>query len=43
MQNEAKSKAMNPSDDIVPRVFSYIQQSINKYGMPMLPTLPYLL
>ena len=33
MQKEARSKPMNLSDDIVPRVFSHVQQSVNKYGM----------
>ncbi|XP_061364305.1 cytochrome P450 72A68-like isoform X1 [Gastrolobium bilobum] len=32
IQKEARSKPMNLSDDIVPRVFSYVQQSVNKYG-----------
>ncbi|CAJ2659447.1 secologanin synthase-like protein [Trifolium pratense] len=32
MRNEATSKPMNLSDDIVPRVYSYIQQSAIKYG-----------
>ncbi|KAL6565388.1 hypothetical protein OROGR_002339 [Orobanche gracilis] len=32
MRKEAKSKPMNLSDDIVPRVFAYVQHSVNKYG-----------
>ncbi|XP_057416345.1 cytochrome P450 72A68-like [Lotus japonicus] len=32
MRNEATSKPMSLSDDIVPRVFSYVQNSVNKYG-----------
>ena len=36
MHKEAKSKPMNVSDDIVPRVSSYDQHSVNKFGMPML-------
>ncbi|XP_061365512.1 cytochrome P450 72A68-like isoform X2 [Gastrolobium bilobum] len=32
IQKEARSKPMNLSDDIVPHVFSYIQQSVNKHG-----------
>ena len=42
MREEAKSKPMNPSDDdIVPRVQPYVQQSINKYGMPLLSSFLY--
>ncbi|KAL6565386.1 hypothetical protein OROGR_002337 [Orobanche gracilis] len=32
MRKEAKSKPMNLSDDTVPRVFAYVQHSVNKYG-----------
>ncbi|KAL2331431.1 hypothetical protein Fmac_019012 [Flemingia macrophylla] len=32
IQSEAKSKPMNFSHDIVPQVFSYTQQSVNKHG-----------
>ncbi|KAJ1384867.1 Cytochrome P450, partial [Sesbania bispinosa] len=32
MGNEAKSKPMNLSDDIVPRVISYFQHSVNEHG-----------
>ncbi|XP_061337076.1 cytochrome P450 72A68-like [Gastrolobium bilobum] len=32
VQKEARSKPMNLSDDIVPRVYSYVQQNINKHG-----------
>lgn len=33
MENEAKSKSMNLTDDIVPRVFPYTQQSVKIHGM----------
>ncbi|XP_045801119.1 cytochrome P450 72A68-like isoform X6 [Trifolium pratense] len=32
MRNEATSKPMNLSDDIVPRVYSFIHQSLQKHG-----------
>ncbi|XP_020233617.1 cytochrome P450 72A68 [Cajanus cajan] len=32
MRKEALSKPMNLSDDLVPRVFSYFQHSLNKHG-----------
>ncbi|XP_004488665.1 cytochrome P450 72A68-like [Cicer arietinum] len=32
MENEAKSKSMNLTDDIVPRVFPYTQQSVKIHG-----------
>nr|BAL45206.1 cytochrome P450 monooxygenase [Glycyrrhiza uralensis] len=32
MRKEAKSKPMNLSDDILPRVFPYVQQSVTKHG-----------
>ncbi|XP_039686603.1 cytochrome P450 72A68-like isoform X5 [Medicago truncatula] len=32
MRKEATSKPMNLSDDIVPRVFSFVQQSVAKHG-----------
>lgn len=33
MDKETKSKPMNLSDDIVPRVFPYIQRSVNIHGI----------
>lgn len=36
MRKEALSKPMNLSDDIIPRVSSYEQHSVNKHGMFML-------
>jgi len=36
MRKEATSKPMNLSDDIVPRVFSFVQQSVAKHGMSLL-------
>lgn len=33
MRKEAKSKPMNLSDDIGPRVFSYAHQSVAKHGI----------
>ena len=35
---DGKSKPMNLSDDIVPHVFPFLHQTVNKYGMPLLPT-----
>ncbi|XP_061365533.1 cytochrome P450 72A68-like isoform X2 [Gastrolobium bilobum] len=32
MQKEARSKTMNLSDDIVPRVLSFVQHNVNKHG-----------
>ena len=43
MGNEAESKPMNLSDDIVPRVSSFFYNTINKYGMQILPTHSYYL
>jgi len=36
MRKEATSKPMNLSDDIAPRVFSFVQQSVAKHGMSLL-------
>lgn len=36
MQDEAISKPMNLSDDIMPRVIPYVQESVAKYGMLIL-------
>lgn len=36
---EARSKPMSLSDDIVPHVFTFVHQTIDKHGMAMLPTL----
>jgi hypothetical protein len=33
MEKEARSKPMNLSDDIAPRVIPYIQQSVKIHGM----------
>jgi len=38
MRKEATSKPMNLSDDIVPRVYSFVQQTVAKHGM-FLPTI----
>lgn len=34
-RKEATSKPMNLSDDIGPRVFSYVHHSVTKYGMSL--------
>ncbi|KAI4333425.1 hypothetical protein L6164_018244 [Bauhinia variegata] len=36
MLKEAKSKPMNLSHNIAPRVFSFYHQTFNKYGTPLL-------
>src|ERR1051325_2522333 len=36
MEKEAKSKPMNLSDDIIPRVSPYIQKSVKIHGMLVL-------
>jgi uncharacterized membrane-anchored protein len=36
IRNEATSKPMNLSDDIAPRVYSYVHQSHEKHGMSLL-------
>jgi len=38
IRKKATSKPMNLSDDIVPRVYSFVQQSVAKHGMSLFIT-----
>ena len=43
IRKEATSKPMNLSDDIVPRVYSFVQQCVAKHGMSLYNKLSSLL